>query len=132
MNPLNLLKFTGGGTTPCHPFNQDLFFPFAMNLKIKCLMEISIVTQQDLQQLKTDLLASITQMKEELLENRSPKQPEVQLLKSHQVQRMLGISPGTLQNLRVNGTLPYSKVGGVIFYDKNEILRIIEENKRNI
>lgn len=95
-------------------------------------MEISIVTQQDLQELKSALLASIDDLKNELLQNQVGKTPEVELLKSHQVQRMLGISPGTLQNLRVNGTLPFSKVGGVIFYDKKEILQIIEENKHNI
>lgn len=94
-------------------------------------MEISIVTQQDLLNLKSDLLESLDQMKKELLEKEPKKEEEVKLLKSHQVQRMLAISPGTLQNLRVNGTLPYSKIGGVIFYDKKEILRIIEENKRN-
>ena len=94
-------------------------------------MEISIVTQQDLQELKAALLASIDNLKNELLEKQVTKAPEIELLKSHQVQRMLGISPGTLQNLRVNGTLPFSKVGGVIFYDKKEILKIIEENKQN-
>ena len=95
-------------------------------------MEVSIVTQQDLQELKTELITTLQDIKEQLLDNQPQKQAEVELLKSHQVQRMLGISPGTLQNLRVNGTIPYSKVGGVIFYDKREILEIIEENKRNV
>ncbi len=95
-------------------------------------MEVSIVTQQDLQELKTELITTLQEIKEQLLDNQPQKQAEVELLKSHQVQRMLGISPGKLQNLRVNGTIPYSKVGGVIFYDKREILEIIEENKRNI
>lgn len=94
-------------------------------------MEISIVTQQDLQELKRELLSSIYQLKEDILQQHPAKETEVKLLKSHQVQRMLSISPGTLQNLRVNGTIPYSKVGGVIFYDKQDILKIIEENKRN-
>ena len=94
-------------------------------------MEISIVTQQDLQELKRELLSSIYQLKEDLLQQQPAQETEVKLLKSHQVQRMLSISPGTLQNLRVNGTIPYSKVGGVIFYDKKDILNIIEENKRN-
>jgi len=95
-------------------------------------MEISIVTQQDLHEFKTSLLSTLEEMKNELLQNQPKKTEDVELLKSHQVQRMLKISPGTLQNLRVNGTLPFSKVGGVIFYDKKEILRIIEENKRNV
>jgi hypothetical protein len=30
---------------------------------------------------------------------------------------MFNISAGTLQNMRINGTLPYSKVGTTILYD---------------
>ena len=94
-------------------------------------MEISIVTQQDLQEFKSDLIASINEMKDELLEKSPRKEPEVELIKSHQVQRMLAISAGTLQNLRINGTIPFSKIGGIMFYNKKEILKIIEENKQN-
>jgi hypothetical protein len=44
---------------------------------------------------------------------------------------MLGISPGTLQTLRINGTIPYTKVGGIIFYDKKDIQKIMEDNMKN-
>lgn len=93
-------------------------------------MEISIATQQDLMTFKEEILQELHKVKKEIIE-KSPKKNEVQLLKSHQVQRLLSISAATLQNLRVNGTIPYSKVGGVIFYDKNEIMQVIEHYKRN-
>ena len=41
----------------------------------------------------------------------------------------LQISPGTLQNLRVNGTLPSTKIGGIIYYDAAEIQKVMEENR---
>jgi hypothetical protein len=41
----------------------------------------------------------------------------------------LQISPGTLQNLRINGTLPYTKIGGIIYYDAAEIQKVMEENR---
>ena len=95
-------------------------------------MATEIITMDDLENFKTSLLAAI---KEVLLENQkstsTENKEETTWLKSHQVQRMLGISPGTLQNLRINGTLPYSKIGGVIFYDRREILQVMEMNKRN-
>lgn len=50
-------------------------------------------------------------------------------LKSYEVKKLLGISMGTLQNLRVNGTLPYTKIGGVILYDYEDVQRMIQENK---
>tara|TARA_R110002072_G_scaffold192503_1_gene349538 strand:+ start:1822 stop:1962 length:141 start_codon:yes stop_codon:yes gene_type:complete len=41
---------------------------------------------------------------------------------------MLGISPGTLQNMRINGTLPYTKVGGLIFFDNEDIQKMLMAN----
>jgi len=32
------------------------------------------------------------------------------------VRKLLGVSNGTLQTLRVNGSLPFSKIGGLYFY----------------
>lgn len=46
-------------------------------------------------------------------------------LKSPEVRDLLSITPGTLQNLRINGTLPYSKVAGVIYYDYEEIQKVL-------
>jgi len=94
-------------------------------------MKISIVTQEDLQELKDTILSSLESLKEEL-KTHSTQSPDPVLLKSHQVQRMLGISQGTLQNMRVNGIIPFSKVGGVIFYDKQDILNIIDDLKQNV
>lgn len=91
-------------------------------------MEISIVTKEDLQEFKSELFEKI----ENLLGKQPETKPDEQVwIKSHNVQRMLGISAATLQNLRVNGTMPYSKIGGVIFYDKSEVLALLERNKQN-
>lgn len=93
-------------------------------------MAAEIITLEDLEQFRLTLVENIRKL---LCENQPVREQEKETiwLKSHQVQRMLGISPGTLQNLRINGTLPYSKVGGVIFYDRREIIKVMEMNKRN-
>lgn len=93
-------------------------------------MATEIITPEDLENFRVTLVENIRDI---LSENQpvGKKEEEVVWLKSHQIQRMLGISPGTLQNLRINGTLPYTKVGGVIFYDRGEILKVMEMNKRN-
>lgn len=93
-------------------------------------MAIEIITMEDLERFGDKLIETLRSIIEEN-KNQPVKQEETIWLKSHQVQRMLGISPGTLQNLRINGTLPYSKVGGVIFYDRREIVTVMEANKRN-
>ena len=93
-------------------------------------MATEIITPEDLENFRVTLVENIRDI---LSENQPITQQveDVTWLKSHQIQRMLGISPGTLQNLRINGTLPYTKVGGVIFYDRKEILKVMEMNKRN-
>jgi hypothetical protein len=88
-------------------------------------MPAHIVTTEDLLVFKQELLS---ELKEILTQNtHEPKR----YLRSSEVREMLAVSPGTLQNLRINGTLPYSKVGGVIFYPYDGIVRIMEENLKN-
>ena len=53
-------------------------------------------------------------------------------LKSHEVRRLLKISPGTLQTLKSSGIIPYSKIGGVHFYDYKDIEHLLESGKTNI
>ncbi len=54
-----------------------------------------------------------------------------QCLKSAAVMEILQCSPGTLQNLRVNGLLPYTKLGGTIYYELRDVQNLIEKHKRN-
>jgi hypothetical protein len=81
-----------------------------------------LVTQADLEAFKTSLLVAIRQI---ITENKT--QVVTKWLKSYQVKKLLGISIGTLQNLRNNGTLPYSKIGGTIYYNSDEINKLLHE-----
>lgn len=87
-------------------------------------MAATIITTEDLQEFKLELLDDIKQ----LLSTQSG-QVTKKWLKSPEVRDLLGISPGTLQNLRINGTLPYTKVGGVLYYDYQEIMQVLEKNR---
>lgn len=87
-------------------------------------MAATIITTEDLREFKMELLDGI----KKLLNNQSGQETK-KWLKSPEVRELLGISPGTLQNLRINGTLPYTKVGGVLYYDYQEIVKVFEKNK---
>ncbi|MBE7177566.1 MAG: helix-turn-helix domain-containing protein, partial [Mucilaginibacter polytrichastri] len=56
-----------------------------------------------------------------------PATQQKQWLKSHEVRKLLGISPGTLQTLRINETLPYSKVGGTMYYKSSDLNKLMED-----
>lgn len=87
-------------------------------------MGATIITTEDLHEFKLELLDEI----KILLKNNAQLQPK-KWLKSAEVRDFLGISPGTLQNLRINGTIPYTRVGGVLYYDYEEIAKILEQNR---
>jgi hypothetical protein len=89
-------------------------------------MAANIVTLEDLQSFKQEL---IEEMKNILSQRHTT--PVRRWLKSHEVRRLLTISPGTLQNLRVNGSLPFTKIGGVIYYDYEDIHKMLLEHKQN-
>lgn len=89
-------------------------------------MPATIITSEDLQSFKQELLEEIKKL---LAQPRPAHQHK--WMKSHEIRRLLKISPGTLQNLRVNGTLPFSKIGGVIFYNYEDIEKMLLDNKSN-
>jgi hypothetical protein len=88
------------------------------------VLSSQIVTLADLADFKIELLADFKKL---LRENRG--QPTKKWLKSHEVRKLLDISPGTLQHLRVNGTLPFTKIGSVIFYDYDDIQAMLQNRK---
>ncbi len=86
-------------------------------------MPVEIITKEDLQIFKTELLDDI----KKLLDS-SGKLESKKWLRSPEVRKLLGISPGTLQTLRINGTLPYSKIGSIIYYPYQDVIKAIEDN----
>jgi hypothetical protein len=95
-------------------------------------MAANIITTEDLEQFKVELFSELKELIEvnvSGIEHKEPNQPR--WLKSYQVQRLLGISPGTLQTLRINGTIPFTKLGGTILYNQEEIHKLIQSNTRN-
>lgn len=88
-------------------------------------MPTSIITTDDLKEFKEELLTEIR----ELFQSQENGIASKKWLKSTEVMKMLKISPGTLQNFRVNGTLPFTKIGGILYYDASDIQEILSSNK---
>ena len=56
--------------------------------------------------------------------------PRRRWLKSHEVRRLLGISPNTLHRLRIKKLLPYSRVEGILFYDFYDVMYLLEQSRQ--
>ena len=78
------------------------------------------ITQSDLQEFKNSL---ILELKELIQIKEEPKK----WLRSAEVRNILNISPGTLQNLRCNGTLSFTRLGGIIYYKHDDISKILNK-----
>lgn len=83
------------------------------------MQTISILTKEDLLDFKKELFKELL----ELLNGNKINQEE--WLRSSEVQKLLKISAGTLQNYRINGTLPFKKVGGTLYYKYQNIEKLL-------
>jgi hypothetical protein len=86
-------------------------------------MAIETLTKADLHEFRKSLLEDIR----EILKDTNEQSKK--WLKSTEVRKLLKISRGTLQTLRINGTLSYTKIGGIIYYANQEINKVLENNK---
>ena len=87
-------------------------------------MAASIIITEDFETFKIDLLQEI----KKIVESPTSARPN-KWLRSIEVRKLLNLSNGTLQNLRINGTLSYTKVGGIIFYSSEDINKLLAANK---
>ena len=90
-------------------------FPEIDNIK---LLNHQVVTKRDLLNFGNALLHEIQSGKP------ATEQP-AQWLKSSEVRKLLKISSGTLQNLRINGTLNFNRIGGILYYKYEDLKKLM-------
>ena len=83
---------------------------------------IEFITKEDLNQFKQELFSELRRPGQKL--HKTSEQKE--WLKSYEVRKLLSISPGTLQSLRDNGTLKFTKIGGLMYYRYDDIAALVE------
>ena len=83
-------------------------------------MAVEIVTKEDLEVFRERLLQDLKD-----LFKKKPEEPK-KYLKSYQVKNMLKISSGTLHTLRANGTLKFTRIGHIIYYNYDDIMQLME------
>lgn len=86
-----------------------------------------LITVGDLEQFKKEILDAIN-----VLSGGNKAVSTKKWLKTWEVRKMLGgISAGKLLTLRSNGTLPFTRIGSVIYYDQDDIQKMFDEGKLN-
>ena len=98
-------------------FGDGYYFTFHYSLKTNS-MPLELLTQKDLYAFKLELIAELRALFSQ------PKPANDRLLKSCDVRKLLRISPGTLQNLRRNKVLPFTRVGGILYYHYEDVAKL--------
>ena len=78
-------------------------------------MAIEIITKDDLEVFRQTLLNDIRELLNEKPDDKK------QWLRCSDIRKILHISTGTLQNLRISGKLKSQKIGGIHFYKLTDI-----------
>lgn len=83
-------------------------------------MNLEIITRSDLVEFKSELFGELRNLFSQQI-------PTIKnWMKSREVRKLLGISAGTLQTLRNNGTLGYTRIGGTIYYSSDDIQKALQ------
>lgn len=88
-------------------------------------MSQELITKEDLEKFRQILLEDIKSIIRPTTHDRD------EWLRCSDVRKMLKVSTGTIQNLRISGKLKSNKVGGMHFYKRSDIENLIQgrENK---
>jgi len=82
----------------------------------------NLVTLQDLHNMKDEIISKLEAMTCNTTTNK-------EWLRSAEAMEMLGVSTGTLQNFRINDDIPFTKIGGTLYYERKAILKVLKDNK---
>ena len=87
-------------------------------------MGIDIVTREDLQTFRMQLLEDIKSL---LQQGRETSLGNVEGYKTANVRKILGCSVNKLVSLRVARKIRTKKIGGTVYYNKEDVKRLVEE-----
>lgn len=92
-------------------------------------MAVNILTTDDLQKFKDELFIELRQMMGRQQKNEPSKQRE--WLRTKEVCKMIGISLSKLQYMRDNDEIKFTRIGGTIFYNADEINKLLASGYNN-
>ena len=90
------------------------------------IMPANIITTDDLREFKTELIEQL----KDIISTPRGTAGQKRFLKTSELQEALGLSASTIHQLRIMRILPYTKVSGVIFYDWEDIVVMMQKNKK--
>jgi len=92
-------------------------------------MELIITSKSDLQDLiEASVREAINSSSD--IQKKDGDRPKPWMT-NREAQAFYGLSKSTLQRYRNSGRLPFSKIGGRVYYRRSDMVRLLEENLRS-
>ena len=88
-------------------------------------MAAEIITAEDLQRFRIQLLNDLKEYLQQLKKDSSSS--PIEGYKTKHVRKILDCSNGKLQSLRISGKLRCNKVGGTLYYKREDVQRLLNE-----
>lgn len=89
--------------------------------------QVTLIDSDELQELVRDLREVKDSLLKFTIEQNLPS-----LLRTNEVKKILKVNDSTLATLRQNGIIPFSKIGGTIYFLKKDILDLVIQNYSGI
>jgi hypothetical protein len=86
-----------------------------INVTLATMTADELLTKKDLAEFKQELFAILQPFKD------AKDLAGQKWLKNEDLKKILKVSNGTIQNLRVNGSLPFTKIGGIFYYKQEDV-----------
>lgn len=83
-----------------------------------------MISKADLENLRVRILSDFERIIEAKL---SPPNEDLEWIRSRAVRKILDISPATLQNLRIAGSIRYKKIQGSYYYSKEDLKMLFND-----
>lgn len=120
-----LFNFLSGVVQPLQLFFTLLKVSICSQTKSN-QMALEVLTKEDLNSFKSELFSELSRL---IAEKQPLKKEQREWLKSYEVMKMLNLSKGKLQSLRISGKLAFTRIGHCIYYKYGDITQLMEENK---
>ena len=92
-------------------------------------MNFSLISEDELAKLTSMIEGVYREVRDVVKKSLNPL--EEKWLDNEDAARLLKISPRTLQNHRDNGTLPFSMIGGKVYYKASDIDEVLRNNYKS-
>lgn len=86
------------------------------------------ITKEDLKKFKALLLNDIANLLKAKVNEQVNGEMDLEWIRSKAIRHIMGISSGTIQNLRITGKIRFKKIMGSYYYNKSDIAKLFNED----